>query len=299
VGSMVEPMGDAEGNRFAVGSSRVRLFRADCIEGMAALEAASIDVVVTSPPYNLGVAYGTYDDGIDRGDYLAWLGRWAQATRRVLRDGGSVFLNIGSKPSDPWVPFEVALEMRKHFVLQNVIHWVKSIAIDQASVGDYDGLTKDIAVGHFKPINSPRFVNDTHEYVFHLTKTGRVPLDRLAVGVAYQDKSNVARWKSAAGDVRCRGNTWFIPYETIRSRDLQRPHPATFPIELARRAILLHGLDRVRTVMDPFLGLGHAGVAAVELGLDFVGFEIDPDYYAAAHGNLSAVVPRAPHRRAL
>ena len=101
--------------------------------------------------------------------------------------------------------------------------------------------------GHFKPINSPRFLNDCHEYVFHFTKSGRVELNRLALGVPYQDKSNIARWSHTGGkDLRCRGNTWFVPYETIQSREKERPHPATFPVQLAEWCIKLHGVSRVR-----------------------------------------------------
>jgi site-specific DNA-methyltransferase (adenine-specific) len=180
------------------------------------------------------------------------------------------------------VPFQVITEMGKHFELQNVIHWIKSIAIEKESVGDYPGITQNVSVGHYKPINGPRFINDCHEYVFHLTKSGSVPLDRTAIGVEYQDKSNVTRWKSAGSDKRCRGNTWFVPYKTIKSRDKDRPHPATFPVELARKCILLHGIERANVVMDPFLGIGHAAVAAVELGVDFVGFEIDEGYISEA-----------------
>ena len=50
-------------------------------------------------------------------------------------------------------------------------------------------------------------------------------LDRQAIGVRYQDPSNVGRWRAAASGVRCRGNTWFIPYETIQNREKERPHP--------------------------------------------------------------------------
>ena len=90
-----------------------------------------------------------------------------------------------------------------------------------------------VSRGHFKPISSQRFLNDCHEYIFHFTKSGRVEIDRLALGVPYQDKSNIARWSHTSGrDRRCRGNTWFIPYETIQSRQKERPHPATFPVEL-------------------------------------------------------------------
>jgi len=75
-----------------------------------------------------------------------------------------------------------------------VIHWIKSIAISQDDVGDYPGIEGDVAVGHYKPINSKRFINDCHEYIFHFTHKGNVRLDRLAVGVPYQDKSNIDRW---------------------------------------------------------------------------------------------------------
>jgi len=265
-------------------SDTVIIHNRDCIEGMAQdIASGSVDVVVTSPPYNLGIEYGTYDDRINRDEYLEWTRAWTSEVARVLSPKGSFFLNIGSKPSDPWVPFEVAMELRETFVLQNVIHWVKSIAISHEDVGDYPAIREDIAVGHYKPINSKRFINDCHEYIFHFTHNGDVTLDRLAVGVPYQDKSNINRWTregSSPIDLRCRGNTWFIPYETITRRSSERPHPATFPSKLPEMCIKLHGLDRCRLVMDPFLGLGNTAIACVRLGMPFVGYEIDRFYFA-------------------
>jgi site-specific DNA-methyltransferase (adenine-specific) len=264
------------------GKTDITFFNEDCVAGMRAhLAPRSVDVVVTSPPYNLGVRYKKYDDTIPREEYIRWLGEWAQVVRDVLSDDGSLFLNIGSKPTDPGVPFQVVAEMQKYYVLQNVIHWIKSIAIEKADVGKYPGITQDVSVGHFKPIISPRYVNDCHEYIFHLTKRGDVPLDRLAVGVAYQDKTNIARW-GAKSDKRCRGNTWFVPYETINSREGQRPHPATFPIKIPKMCIQLHGVKRTRCVLDPFLGIGHTALACLDLGIEFVGFEMDKEYFDQA-----------------
>ena len=71
---------------------------------------------------------------------------------------------------------------------------------------------------HFKPLPGKRLLHGCYEYIFHFTKTGQVPLDRLAIGVPYQDKSNVTRWNGAGQDLRCRGNTWFMLYRTIRDR---------------------------------------------------------------------------------
>lgn len=141
-------------------------------------------------------------------------------------------------------------------------------------------------MGHFKPINSDRFLNDTHEYLLHLTHRGDVKLHRKApgVGVPYEHASNVSRWAhTGGGNLRCRGNVWVLPYKTIQSSDKQRPHPATFPVELPERAIRLHGgadCSGLR-VLDPFTGIGTTGVAAVRCGVaSFTGIDVDGgDFY--------------------
>lgn len=246
------------------------------------LAEGSIDAVITSPPYNLGVNYGVHDDAGGREEYLATCDAWLAGVSRVLAPSGSFFLNVAGKPLDPWVPFEVLQVARRHFVLQNVFHWIKSISVLRGEAGRAAKLDRDLVVGHYKPINSPRFVNDCHEYIFHLTHRGDVPLERLAVGVPYRDKSNVARWKGAAGDLHCRGNTWFLPYDTIVSRARDRPHPASFPVALPRRCLQIHGVERIARVLDPFTGIGSTAVACTELGIPFIGFDIDSDYLAEA-----------------
>jgi site-specific DNA-methyltransferase (adenine-specific) len=253
----------------------------DCITGLKEnVRDKSADVVVTSPPYNIGTGYSSYKDELPREKYLTWMEEVGIAVKQSLTDDGSFFLNIGNKLKDPWIAWDVAHVLRKYFVLQNVIHWVKSIAINKAEVGNYPNIAGDIAVGHFKPIMSNRFLNDCHEYIFHFTKYGDVHLDKLAVGVSYQDKTNIERWKAAnKEDRRDRGNMWFIPYQTIQSRSKQRPHPATFPVKLPEMCIRLHG--NAKLVVDPFVGIGSAAVAAMRLGISFVGFEIDKEYLDA------------------
>lgn len=263
-------------------SSSYRFYLGDCLEILDRLPPGSIDVIVTSPPYNLGVHYNTYRDALPQEAYLAWTSEWVRRVATVLSPEGSLFLNVGSRPADPWTAFDVAQAARPHLVLQNTIHWIKSIAIEKALAGGRAGLTRDIAVGHYKPINSPRFLHDCHEFIFHFTPKGRTPVDRQAVGVEYQDRSNVGRWKKAASGRRCRGNTWFIPYETIQDRDKDRPHPATFPSRLPEMCIRLHGRDRVGTVADPFLGLGSTAIACARLGVSFVGIELDEGYLTEA-----------------
>jgi len=259
------------------------LHNEDCVQGMTKLPAASIDLVVTSPPYNLGIRYSKFSDRSDRTSYLRWCKTWAAEITRLLKGAGSFFLNVGASPANPMFPHELVLELRDLFVLQNTIHWIKSISIEEKN-------GQIVSRGHFKPISSRRFLNDCHEYVFHFTKSGRVEIDRLALGVPYQDKSNIARWSHTSGrDRRCRGNTWFIPYETIQSRQKERPHPATFPVGLAEWCIKLHGVSRVQTMLDPFLGIGNSAVAARNYGVkEFIGFEVDETYLAEAQRRIGA-----------
>jgi site-specific DNA-methyltransferase (adenine-specific) len=260
----------------------LRFYHGDCVDVMRALDPAATSVIVTSPPYNLGVSYRSYDDSMPRASYLEWTDAWIRAAARTLTPKGSLFLNVGAKPTDPWTAMEVAQTARHHLQLQNTIHWIKSIAIDQEVAGAAARLDRDLAVGHYKPINSDRFVNDCHEFIFQFTPDGRTPLDRRAIGVAYQDESNIARWAAGKDNKRCRGNAWFIHYETIQNRDKDRPHPATFPPRLADYCLRLHGLARVKVVMDPFLGLGSTAVACAERRLNFIGIELDEHYLGEA-----------------
>lgn len=255
----------------------------DCLEGMRQLPAESIDLVVTSPPYNLGVDYPSYDDLRPEQEYLAWCVEWAREIRRLLTPEGSFFLNVGAVPSNPLMPHRLLLAFTPEvFCLQNTFHWIKSISVEPRGGGV-------VSAGHFKPINSTRYVNDCHEFVFHFTKSGSVTLNRRRVGVEYVDKSNISRWGHTGGnDKRCRGNNWFIPYETIQRRSKERPHPATFPVKLAEMCIGIVEPDaREIVMMDPFLGLGHAAVAARNAGVRrFVGFEIEEGYFREAEERL-------------
>lgn len=263
----------------------IELLHGDCLEVLPGLAEQSVDVIVTSPPYNLGISYKTFKDTAPRGEYLEWCARWAVELKRVMKNDGSFFLNVGAAPANPLMPYQLLLALTDGpdplFVLQNTFHWIKSITVETVK-------GETVSAGHFKPINSKRFVNDCHEFVFHLTKNGFVELDRRAAGVPYVHKSNIARWGHTGGqDLRCRGNTWFIPYETILSRDKDRPHPATFPVALVEQCVKLHGRGADTHLLDPFLGIGSSALAAQRMRLkSFTGIELDEQYLSVAKERL-------------
>jgi len=249
-----------------------RLICGDCLSVLPTLPAATVDVVVTSPPYNLGLFYRGYVDRRTEDNYLDWLAHTACEVRRVMKPNASFFLNLSGSSSAPWLPFELIVRLRSQFVLQNHITWIKSIT------------AKGDSVGHFKPVGGRRFLHHNHENIFHLTLSGDVHLDRLAIGVPFKDKSNIAR-RGHAQDLRCRGNTWFIPYDTVQSKAAKFHHPSTFPVALPRWCIRLHGQDNP-LVLDPFMGTGSTVVAAELEGARGIGIDIEPSYVAVAQARL-------------
>lgn len=286
----------------------------DCVTGMKDLPEQSVDIVVTSPPYNLDIKYGSYQDDLPRDSYLKWLDDVFHAVKSCLKQDGDFFLNVGYSNIDPWVGMDVAQVARRHFVLQNNFTWVKSIYVDEKTHG------------HFKPINSQRFANPTWEHLFHFTPTGQNKCDKLAIGVPYEwdcniDPSGRVRGRLAkkmgyenirdfnaratdqekqtldqqvsdkmanriTSDKHCRGNSWFIPYDTIGDRSKDRgSHPATFPIGLVENCIKFSGKQE-GLLLDPFMGSGTSGIGAVRNNLKFIGFEIDEDYINFAREKL-------------
>jgi site-specific DNA-methyltransferase (adenine-specific) len=256
-----------------------RLLAGDCLEQLATLDPASVDVVVTSPPYNINLGYASYVDRQDEEAYLTWMVAVAAALRRVMRPDASFFLNISGSSKSPWLPFELIVRLRPLFVLQNHITWIKSISVENDTVG------------HFKPVAGQRFLHQAHEHIFHLTASGDVKLNRMAIGVPYKDKSNIAR-RGHAADLRCRGNTWFIPYDTIQRKAQKFGHPGIFPVDLPRWCIRLHD-KQGGTVLDPFMGTGTTLLAALLEGSLGIGIELDPSYIEIARLRLAdaAVAP--------
>lgn len=230
----------------------------------------SISVVVTSPPYNQGVQYRSYDDERDEHEYLEWMSNVFTEIERVLTPDGSVFLVIGHAARKPWTAMRVAEVAGERLQLQNQIVWLKAITIDGESLG------------HFNPITSKRFLNRTWEFILHFTKSGKVPLDRLALGVPYDDVRNAGRTGSA---LRCGGDVWFIPYDTVHGVEERGDHPATFPPEVAERCIKLAGIKPGMKVLDPFCGV-NGMEAAARLGVDGIGIDIDPEYCETARQRL-------------
>jgi len=246
--------------------NQIKIIKGDCLKILDTIKESSIDIIITSPPYNLNIKYNAYKDNKKRQDYLNTLNQIFSKLKSVLKENGSFFLNIGHSSKDPWVSIDVINECRSKFILQNKFVWVKSIAIENNTFG------------HFKPINSDRYVNITTEDIYHLTKKDDTKINKNAIGVPYKYKSNIARYNHKE-DRHCRGNAWFIPYKTIQNKLEKGKHPAIFPEKLVENCLLLHGnLDKNTVSLDPYAGTGTVAVVSKKLGIKNISIEIDEEY---------------------
>lgn len=263
------------------GKGTIEIWCGDCIKLMKDYVAAeSIDAICTSPPFNRGLNYGECKDDLNPEEYEKWLDEVFTQFARSLKSTGSVFLIVGHSPRHPCTAFEMARIAAKHFTLQNQIVWLKSISLNGASHG------------HFTPIPGSRYLNRNWDFVFHFSKTGNAHLDRKAVGVPFVDKNNSVR-AGDGDDVRCDGDVWFVPFETIHDLDERGQHPATFPPAVAERCLKLAGCNKDSQVLDPFCGV-NGMVAASRLGLNGTGIDLNLRYCrnAARLAGGNVVAPR-------
>lgn len=241
-----------------------------------------VDLIITSPPYNIGIEYNEYKDKLHNDHYLNWMGEVVAQFTRILKETGSIFINVGSTCLNPYISMDICSIFRKHLILQNHIIWVKAITA-------WDSKGNIQSYGHIKPKpRSIRFLNQHYEDIYHFTKTGDIEIDRFAIGVPYQEERNSWRWKHThkeeKSNCRCRGNVWYIPYKTIEKK---KSHPAGFPEELPELCIKVTGTKGL--VLDPFLGAGTTLVACDKLDVEGIGIEIDQSYCNIAEERLTAL----------
>ena len=231
-------------------------------ENMNEIDDNSIDVIVTSPPYNRNKLYSDdlgrrYNDNQPEEEYFQFLARVWKECFRVLSPRGVFFLNIGDAAQDQGISetvVQLAVEVGFHR-LQTII-WMKSF----------------LGKGHYTPSGGNRRLNNLWENIFVLVKDRKsYHINPKAIGIPYADKSNIGRYTDE--DLRDAGNIWLVPYSKTTGSTIKKGHEAPFPIELPYKCIKL---TEGETVLDPFVGTGSTLTASRLLNKKGFGYEKFP-----------------------
>lgn len=238
----------------------------------------SVDIVVSSPPYNKNIAYNGYKD--QRTDYLEWQQCVWEQVCRILKPTGHLFLNIAGSPSEPFLSYEIA--QRVPWRVQNHIVWAKAV--------EFGGHIYGRSTVN---INAKYRLPNGHETVWHFTQAGKTPISLSQSSVPYRPEYAEDNHKRTGRTSRPTTTCWHIPYETTgymgkpaKALKGDKGHPAIFPRDLVRHCLNVAGAQPGQTVYDPFAGTGTTCVVAKQMGLNAIGTELDPDYAAFANHRL-------------
>ncbi len=219
----------------------------------------SVNMVVTSPPYNIGKAYGKYKDKIALEDWKQLISDITEEVYRILTPDGSFFLNLSPIPYGsrkeilplPFIGYEIT--QAKGFFLRNMITW---------TFNNMQNCTNRLS-GRYE--NILWCVKDLDNYVFNLDDI-RIPY------ITQNDK------RLEGGPGRNPTDVWYFNrVNNVTKNKLKLTHPTIYPLDMIERIIRMstHEGD---TVLDPFLGSGTTVVAAARLGRKGIGFELDENY---------------------
>lgn len=235
------------------------------------MEEGTVDLTVTSPPYNVGKDYGVTSDDLAFNDYLAFMQKVIAEINRVTKKGGRIAVNIPTmmnnreKPKGAGflAPMEFYIIMLKSagFTLREIIVWVKSY---KEAEGAYCG--GNTAWGSWKSPANP-YCRSTTEFILVAHKES-----------AFKEGTDTDL--TAKEFLKYTRSCWFFPAE------IDRTHPAPFPEELPKRLIKLYCFVG-DVVLDPFAGSGTTLVVAKRLKRQYVGFEINPPFYTMAKERVS------------
>jgi len=270
----------------------MNLIHGNCQEHLASLAAGSIDLTVTSPPYDDLRTYNS--NNVQWGQHV-WQDVLTQLYR-VTKEGGTVVWIVADKTEDgteSGTSFRQALwAMEQGFNLHDTMIWQKpsftatgSLVVRYASVFDYMFI---FSKGHLETFNP---IKD------------RVNLPGKLHGKPRQKDGSFKKINNPGQRIKPYGqrfNVWEMP--GVLSNTERMGHPAPFPFNLARDHIKSWS-NPGDTILDPFMGSGTTGLACHRLGRKFVGIELDPTYYniaktrieeAQAQGELFQDIPSQP-----
>jgi len=241
-----------------------RIIQGDCVQSLQTLERDSVDLVVTDPPYNIGIDYGYGEDSDRRRDYDLWCEEWIGLCYRALKPSGSLWIISGQE-------FGAFIDI----AIQNVGMTVRNRITWHETFGVY-------CQKKFGRCSRPIYyaTKDARRFTFNA--------GAVTVPSARQEKYGDKR-ANPAGKIM--GDVWQINRVCGTFRERVKGVPTQLPRELVERIIRVSS-NPGDTILDPFAGSGTTLAVAARLGRSGIGCELNPDYVKLAEERIAAAVEK-------
>ena len=258
----------------------------DCTEVMKGIPEGSVDLIVTSPPYGVNIAYDVHDDDMEISEYLEFTRKWMTEAYKVLKDDGRIALNI---------PYEINRQAKggRIFFVSEVYQVMKEIGFKFFGVVDLEEdsphRSKTTAWGSWMSPSSPYIYNPKECVVLaykkhHIKKVKGEPQWKGEPTVTEEGKNKMVYQEEDKRDFM---ELVFGQWKYLNdSRPMTK---ATFSMDIPKKAIKILSYKN-DIILDPFAGSGTSCVAAEILDRRWIGIELSENYSEIASKRIQAFV---------
>ena len=267
-----------------------KIINGDCIEVMKTLPDGSVDLIVTSPPYGVGIAYDTHDDDVEFEEYKVFARNWMTEAYNLLKDDGRIALNI---------PYEINRQKKggRIFFVSEMYQIMKEIGFGFFGIVDLEEQSphrsKTTAWGSWMSPSSPYIYNPKECVILaykkhHIKKVKGEPQWKGTPTEIEQEDGTIKK-KTVYEDTDKKEFMELVFGQWNYFADTRSLTKATFSMDIPTKAIKILSYKN-DVILDPFAGSGTSMVAAEVLGRRWIGVELSENYCKIAEERVQGFV---------